>query len=103
VEEKPKKLTDEEVKQRLTKLKGWKVDKAKLTGFPAITKTFHFKDFKESLSFVNKVGEIAENYGHHPEISIFMYNKVRIDIFTHALQGLSEWDFELAELIDRIS
>ena len=102
MEEKPKKLTDQEVQERLSKLKGWKLDKSKMTGFPAITKNFWFKDFKETLTFVNKVGEVAENYGHHPDIMLYMYNALRIDIFTHAIQAISEWDFELAELIDKI-
>ena len=102
MEEKPAKLTDEEVQKRLSKLKGWKLDKSKMTGFPAITKIFRFKDFKETLTFVNKVGDVAENYGHHPDLMLFMWNVLRIDIFSHSIQALSEWDFELAELIDKI-
>lgn len=102
MEEKPRKLTDSEIQQSLTRLKGWKLDKDKATSLPSISKTFRFKDFKAALTFINKVGDIAENYGHHPNILLFMYNVVRLDIFSHSIQALSEWDFELAELIDKI-
>ena len=66
-----------------------------------IRKQFTFKDFKEALEFVNKVGEIAEEEQHHPDIKI-VYNKVKIEIFTHAVGGLSENDFILASKIDHL-
>ena len=66
-----------------------------------IRKQFKFDDFKGSLDFVNKVGAIAEEEQHHPDIYIF-YNKVQIDLFTHAVGGLSENDFIVASKIDQI-
>ncbi|MEX2013090.1 MAG: 4a-hydroxytetrahydrobiopterin dehydratase, partial [Candidatus Levyibacteriota bacterium] len=66
-----------------------------------LRKIFNFKDFKEALSFVNKVGEIAEQDQHHPDIKV-VYNKVQIELFTHAVGGLSENDFIVAAKIDSI-
>ncbi|HUZ92930.1 MAG TPA: 4a-hydroxytetrahydrobiopterin dehydratase [Candidatus Paceibacterota bacterium] len=60
-----------------------------------IVKEFEFKDFKEAMGFVNKLALIAEAEGHHPDIYIF-YNKVRLELSTHAIGGLSENDFILA-------
>ncbi|HEY4480273.1 MAG TPA: TIGR00730 family Rossman fold protein [Candidatus Paceibacterota bacterium] len=67
-----------------------------------IEKTYEFKDFSEALSFVNKVGKIAENEGHHPDIKLHDFRKVDIKISTHAIDGLSENDFILASKIDQI-
>lgn len=66
-----------------------------------ITRQFRFKNFKEALLFVNKVGELAEQEGHHPDIKI-VYNKVQLDLFTHAVGGLSENDFIMAAKINQI-
>jgi 4a-hydroxytetrahydrobiopterin dehydratase len=66
-----------------------------------ITKEFAFKNFVAAMQFVNKVAEIAEGEGHHPDIHIH-YNRVRFDIWTHAIDGLSENDFILAAKIDGI-
>jgi len=66
-----------------------------------IARDFEFKDFKESMAFINKVADIAESEGHHPDIDIF-YNKVHLDLSTHAVEGLSENDFILAAKINEI-
>lgn len=66
-----------------------------------IIKEFKFDDFKQALNFVNKIGEIAEKSEHHPDISI-SYNIVKIKIYTHKVDGLTEKDFDLAEKIDNI-
>jgi 4a-hydroxytetrahydrobiopterin dehydratase len=68
----------------------------------SIEKIFSFKDFKEAVSFVSEVARIAEEEGHHPDISIFSWNKVKITLSTHTISGLSENDFILAAKIDRI-
>ncbi len=60
---------------------------------------FSFKDFKESMVFVNQVADIAEQEGHHPDISIH-YNKVTIALWTHVIGGLSENDFIVASKIE---
>jgi 4a-hydroxytetrahydrobiopterin dehydratase len=67
-----------------------------------IEKTLKFKDFAEALSFVNKVGSIAEKENHHPDIKIHNWNKVTITLSTHSINGLSENDFILAEKIDEL-
>lgn len=77
-------------------LKDWEVVDNK-----KIKKTFNFKDFKESMSFVNKVAELAESEGHHPDIYIY-YDKVGIELSTHEVKGLTENDFIVAAKIDRI-
>ncbi len=64
-----------------------------------IRKKFEFKDFKEAMNFANKVAEIAENEGHHPDINI-SYNKVMIELTTHAIGGLSTNDFIEASKIE---
>ena len=66
-----------------------------------LTRHFIFKDFAEALTFVNKVGEIAEVNQHHPNIS-FTWGKVDIAIYTHKINGLRQADFVLAAKIDRI-
>lgn len=66
-----------------------------------ITKEFTFKDFKEAMAFVNKVADLAESEGHHPDIYIF-WNLVRFELTTHAMKGLSENDFILAAKINAL-
>ncbi len=61
---------------------------------------YTFKNFKEALAFVNKVGDIAEEEGHHPNIS-FTWGKASIDIWTHKVDGLTEADFVLAAKINQ--
>ena len=66
----------------------------------SITKKYTFADFKEALVFINKVGEIAESEGHHPDIHLTDYKYVEIDLSTHAIRGLSQNDFIVAAKID---
>ena len=65
-----------------------------------LEKKFTFKNFLESQNFVNEVGRISEEEGHHPEI-IFGWGYAKINITTHAIEGLSENDFILASKIDK--
>ncbi len=67
-----------------------------------IEREFQFRDFPEALKFVNSVGEIAEDEGHHPDIYLYSWNKVRITLYTHAIGGLSINDFVVASRVDRI-
>ena len=67
-----------------------------------LEKSFKFKNFQESQKFINKVGEIAENEKHHPDI-MFGWGYATIQIFTHAIKGLAESDFILAAKIDKIN
>ncbi len=66
-----------------------------------IQKTFSFPDFKLALAFVNKVGELAEQESHHPNIC-FTWGKVEISIWTHKINGLHENDFILASKINTL-
>jgi 4a-hydroxytetrahydrobiopterin dehydratase len=66
-----------------------------------IVRSFKFPDFKSALAFVNKVGEVAEEQGHHPDI-LLGWGKVEITTWTHAVDGLSESDFILAAKIDQL-
>lgn len=66
-----------------------------------IKRKFKFKNFAESLAFVNKVGELAESEGHHPDIELG-WGYVKIKLTTHAIHGLSENDFILAAKINEI-
>ncbi len=64
-----------------------------------ISRAYKFKDFIGAINFVNRVAEIAESEGHHPDIHI-NYNKVRLELSTHAIGGLSENDFIVAAKVD---
>ena len=69
--------------------------------FHHLIKNFKFDNFLQSQEFVNKVGKIAEEEGHHPDLW-FGWGYARIKIFTHAIKGLAESDFILASKIDKI-
>ena len=64
-----------------------------------LIKSFVFKDFKESLSFINAVGKISENLNHHPKI-INEYNKVNLELWTHDKNEITDLDHKLAAEID---
>ena len=89
-----------EIHKYLKKVDGWDVKENQSKSFYLI-KEFKFKNFLESQDFVNKVGEIAEKEGHHPDIS-FGWGYVKIRIFTHAIKGLVESDFILAAKVDQL-
>jgi 4a-hydroxytetrahydrobiopterin dehydratase len=66
-----------------------------------LTRAFKFADFRQALAFVNKVGNLAEEQGHHPDIFL-TWGKAEITTWTHAIDGLSESDFILAAKIDQL-
>jgi 4a-hydroxytetrahydrobiopterin dehydratase len=66
-----------------------------------IVRSFRFKDFVQSMRFINKVADVAEEEGHHPDIFV-SYNYVKICLTTHNIGGLSENDFIMAAKIDEI-
>ena len=82
------------------KVDGWHVINNDNKNF-SLEKKFKFKNFEESQNFINKVGTISEEEGHHPDIS-FGWGYAKITIQTHAIEGLSENDFILAAKIDQI-
>ena len=63
---------------------------------------YRFPDFKQALAFVNRVGEVAEEQGHHPDIML-AWGKVGVTLWTHKIDGLTESDFIMAAKIDRLS
>jgi 4a-hydroxytetrahydrobiopterin dehydratase len=90
-------MAHEEAKKMMAELNSdWELKEDK------IEREFKFKDFKEAMTFVNGVAEIAEGEGHHPDMEI-KYNKVEIELTTHAIHGLSENDFIVAAKIDKLS
>jgi 4a-hydroxytetrahydrobiopterin dehydratase len=78
------------------------VNQWQLIGDSALEKILLFKDFKEAIAFINKVAEIAEEEGHHPDMLLFGWNKLKISLSTHSIDGLSDNDFILASKIDQI-
>jgi 4a-hydroxytetrahydrobiopterin dehydratase len=76
---------------------GWRVNEEH-----DITKTFAFPDFRQALGFVNRVGEVAEEQGHHPDIYL-SWGKVEIKLWTHKIDGLTESDFIMAAKIDQLA
>ena len=64
-----------------------------------LRRTFKFKNFREALGFVNRVGELAEEQGHHPDIS-FGWGYTEVTVFTHKIDGLTESDFVFAAKVD---
>ena len=74
---------------------GWQVIKKH-----HLEKEYKFKDFREALAFTNKVGELAEAQGHHPDIYL-AWGKVKLTIWTHKIDGLTESDFVFAAKADK--
>ena len=66
-----------------------------------LTKSFKFPNFREALAFLNRVGELAEEQGHHPDLTL-VWGRVDVAIWTHKIDGLTESDFILAAKIDRL-
>lgn len=87
-------LSEQQIATHLKSVPDWNVESGELV------RTFSFKDFRGSLAFVNKVGELAEKAGHHPDIDI-RYNRVRLALVTHDAGGLTTKDFELAAGADK--
>ena len=90
-------LKGEELQSLIGQISGWEV-----VGEHHLRKGYKFKDFRETLDFVNRVGELAEGQGHHPDIC-FGWGKAEITIWTHKIDGLTESDFILAAKIDDLS
>jgi len=71
------------------------------SGVTGLRKTYRFKDFAEALDFVNRLGALAEEQGHHPDIAL-AWGRVTVDIWTHKIKGLTESDFIFAAKCEEI-
>ena len=87
-------LKGEAIEPLLAQLEGWRVVEEH-----HLSKGYEFTNFAAALAFVDRVGEIAESEGHHPDIE-FGWGYARLTIYTHAIDGLSESDFILAARVD---
>lgn len=88
-------LSEEKIVEELKDLEGWEQKGNE------IVKQFKFKNFVESVGFVNKMAILAEKADHHPDILI-QYNKVNLTLSTHSEGGLTEKDFNLAHEIEKV-
>ena len=91
-------FTREQIDEYLKYLTDWKVQINEKKAF-YLLRVYKFSDFEKSLSFINKVSSIAEEEGHHPDLK-FGWGYAEVNIFTHAINGLSLSDFILASKID---
>jgi len=92
------KLTPEQIQQLLHALPQWKLT----TDGQRIRREWRAKNFLAGLDFFQRVGKLAEEEGHHPDLHLTGYRNVAIEINTHAIGGLSENDFILAAKIDQL-
>ena len=90
-----KKLSDEEIENSLSDLKDWETEN------DSLKKHFEFENFAKALAFVNKVGAIAEQLDHHPDI-LFGWGYAEFFITTHDAGGITARDFELARAIENL-
>ena len=95
-EDEYQKLSEQEIQQQVAKLEGWKVVDGK------VNKTFEFENFVQAFGFMTRVAMEAEKMNHHPEW-FNVYNRVRIDLMTHDVGGISNYDIKLAKIIDRVA
>ena len=89
-------LTAEQIAPLLSQLSGWQVVQQH-----HLQKAYSFADFVTALAFVNRVGEVAERNGHHPDVHL-SWGRVTIEIWTHKIDGLTESDFILAAKCDAV-
>ena len=92
-------MEPEEALELQQQLNGWML--LTINGIHTLERRFTFKDFAEAIKFVNKVAAVAEEKGHHPDITI-NWNRVTLQLTTHAIKGLSENDFIMAAKIDEL-
>lgn len=92
-------VTDAEMKELMPQIPDWQVIEE--SGINHLTRTFKFKNFREALAFTNKVGELAEQAGHHPAL-LTEWGKVNVSWWTHKIKGLHKNDFIMAARTDEI-
>jgi|TARA_B100001750_G_scaffold234622_1_gene236204 4a-hydroxytetrahydrobiopterin dehydratase len=95
MEENYRKLDDEEINEELSKLDKWVKDENK------IKRTFEFKDFADAFTFMTRMAIEIEKINHHPEW-FNVYNKIDVELTTHDIKGISNFDFKLAKIMNDI-
>lgn len=91
-------LSEKEAGALLAKVEGWEFSHEG----QRIRRRWTAKNFLAALDFLNNVGEVAEREGHHPDLHLEAYRQVTVEIWTHAIKGLSENDFILAAKINEV-
>ena len=89
-------LTEDEAQGLAESTPGWEL------ADNILSRRFRFRDFREAMAFVNRVADLAEGEGHHPDIHI-SWNRVRLELTTHAIKGLSENDFIMAAKVNELA
>jgi 4a-hydroxytetrahydrobiopterin dehydratase len=97
IDDEYRKLSKQEIQKSMKKLRGWKIVRGKV-----LQRNFEFEDFEDAFSFMTRVALEVEKLNHHPEW-FNVYNKVRVELTTHDVGGLSNFDFKLGSIIDKIS
>ena len=90
-------LAADDAKTLLRQATGWQLDQQ----CRRIQRRFEFKDFKVAMAFVNRMAELAESEGHHPDFAVH-YSKVNVELWTHKIDGLHENDFIMAAKINEL-
>lgn len=90
------KMTPPEVQKNLTRVPGWNLVSEQLV------RSFTFPDFVQTMKFTNRVADLAEKEGHHPDFEIH-YSQLKLSLWTHAVGGLTENDFIMAEEINALA
>ena len=88
-------LLEPRIRELLDQLPAWKVEKGELV------KTYNFKNYYETMAFVNATAWVSHRENHHPDLEVG-YNKCRVRYSTHAIGGLSENDFICAAKVDKL-
>ena len=91
-------FTKQQAQDYLNQTPGWQMDEAGKT----ISRQFITKNFIEAVNFIQKIAQVAESENHHPDIHLTGYRKLKVDLSTHAIGGLSENDFIVAAKIDEL-
>lgn len=89
-------LTHEQIEPLLAQLEGWRVEEDK-----KLIKAYKLKNWVEAVDFVNRISPVAEAEGHHPDVYV-RWGEVRVYLWTHKIDGLTESDFYMAAKIDRV-
>ena len=87
-------LKPEQARSMMGQVPGWSIEDQQLT------RDVKVRNFKAALALVNRIGDLAEQEGHHPNMCIHSWNRVRLELYTHSINGLSENDFILAAKIN---